>query len=185
MLSLLQTLVDKGVSKKTLAAVLKDLIEANADNNGIDQRSYVTYVWALDYRDLILRRCWTSTDNVVQINGTDYLILTDDESTTLCRGAIVESLCTIQSDFLSEETGIDQAVFESFADSCSVGSLSTEAANAAILALIKGSCGFDNFANTVIGGSERGRGRFLARKDGVEVEYITEQDEAWYIYQLN
>ncbi len=187
MFSLLQTLVDNGLSRKTLATILQEIIGANLCGDSYDQRSYIAYAWALDHDGAPAPHCCklSLTSNAVRVNGRHYVVLTDDESTSLCRGAIVESLCSMKSHFLSELTGIDLTVFASISDSCSDGSLSTGAANAAILALIKGSCGLDDFANTVIETSVSGRGRFLARKDGVEIEYTTKQGVAWYLYRLN
>jgi len=100
-----------------------------------------------------------------------YRVLTEDEAHQAVRDAIVDSLWAFRPEFLASETGLDISVFEALADKC-------EGANDAVLSLIKGTCGLDDFVNDAV--SADGRGHFLAPYDGEEREFV-----GYYIYQEN
>lgn len=101
----------------------------------------------------------------------EYRVLTDDEADDAAADYIKDSVWAFRPEFLSGETGIDEMVFEALADKC-------EGANDAILSIIKGSCGIDDFVETAIGAD--GRGHFLAGYDNEENE-----SGEYFIYRVN
>jgi hypothetical protein len=110
-------------------------------------------------------------NNVFSVGRCEYLVLTDDEADAACADRIKDSLWAFNASFLSGETGIDDSVFEALADKC-------EGANDAVLSIIEGTCGIDDFVKSAAGAD--GRGHFLSGYDGNEDEYGD-----FYIYRIN
>ena len=104
------------------------------------------------------------------IDGDDYQIYTDSEADEALTDYIGGSVWAFNSDFLSEQTGIDSEVFTLLQGKC-------EDSNLAILKLIEGSCGLSDFIENAV--STDGRGSFLSSYDGEEIEF-----NGWFFYRI-
>lgn len=110
-------------------------------------------------------------------DGSEYLVLTDDEADREAKGEIIETLWAFNSEFILNCCGLDSS--ESV-----VGALramqgkSCEGCNDFIRALINGTCGVDKFVQEAI--ESDGREHFLAIYDDTE----NEQD-GYFIYRIN
>lgn len=110
-------------------------------------------------------------DQSFSLGSATYRVLTDDEANAAAREYIEDSLWAFNADFLAGQTGIDAVAFKPLADLC-------ESANAAVLAMVKGTCGLDTFVAAAI--SADGRGHHLSSYDGEENE-----QGKFYIYRTN
>jgi len=120
------------------------------------------------------------SDNVFNVNGSNYLILTDEEADTKASEAIRELLWAFNANFIIDNSEkltnaenyeiISKAISKMQADLC-------EDANELIFALIDD---FDEFVDNAIAAD--GRGHFLSGYDGEENEQETESN-LFYIYK--
>jgi len=109
-------------------------------------------------------------DDVENMLGEDYLVLTDVEADDAVRDYIDEEAGTFSPSFLSGFTGIDEDVFETLQG---VGKYD------AIRSMIQD---FDEFVEAAV--KADGRGHFLSFYDGNEHE-VTVNDTTYYIYRVN
>jgi hypothetical protein len=104
----------------------------------------------------------------------DYLVYTDAEADEAAHEYIESSLWAFNASFILGETGInegEESLQKMQEDSC-------EGCNEFIAALIKGTCGIEEFVQSAI--SADGRGHFMSSYDGEE----NEQGE-FFIYRIN
>ena len=113
---------------------------------------------------------WEDVDNMI---GEDYLVLTDEEADDMVRDYIEESAGMFTPSFLSGFTGIDEEVFKVLQEKGDM------AAYDAIRSLIQD---FDGFVEAAV--QADGRGHFLAMYDFNEHE-VTVNDTTYYIYRVN
>jgi len=112
---------------------------------------------------------WEDVDNMV---GEDYLVLTDEEADDMVREYIEDSVWAFTPSFLSSYTGIDEEVFKVLQEKY-------EDANTAIRSMIHE---FDDFVDDAV--RTDGRGHFLSPYDGKEHE-VTVYNTTYYIYRVN
>jgi len=119
-----------------------------------------------------------------EIDGEDYLVLTDEEADEAVREEIEEMVWAFTPSFLSSHTGVDEEVFVLLSDRC-------ESNNDSFKRMIKD---FDAFVEDAV--SCDGRGHFLAQYDHEEhycdwqtVEHKDGKYETvtteYYIYRRN
>ena len=106
----------------------------------------------------------------ISYGGGCYHVCTDEEADELTAEYIKESVWAFNPGFLSNQTGIDQEVFEMLSEKC-------EGANDAILSMIDD---FKGFVADAIAAD--GRGHFLNNWDGSETEQKA-QNEMYFIYR--
>ncbi len=115
-------------------------------------------------------------NNYFEVNGDEYLVLTDEEADEEVKNYIKESLWAFIPEFLSANTGMSKKVFEKLYGMCGEG-------NEAILAIVEGTCGLDKLIKEAI--LADGRGSFLATYDGIEHEiYVKEDGNYYYAYRI-
>lgn len=111
---------------------------------------------------------------VFKANGREYAVGTDEEADSATADYIKETIWAFNAGFIVSECslpcGTEDAI-KALQDKC-------EGANEPILAMVKGTCGLKQFAESAI--SADGRGHFLAMYDSNE----NEQD-GYYIYRIN
>lgn len=174
MLAALQTLIDSSVIDESEVNAILDRIVKNEDCDDSDRKRAALLAWSRDNGNKDNPDDVTEStygDNTFDLAPGDYLVLTDDEADAACAERIKDSLWAFRPEFLSGETGIDDSVFTALADKC-------EGANDAVLSIIEGTCGIDEFVKTAA--SADGRGHFLSGYDGNEDEY-----GPFYIYRIN
>ena len=117
----------------------------------------------------------TETDwDTLEADGSEFLVLTDEEADAKAYSEIEESLWAFNADFIIDMCGFsggEKSLIAMQRESC-------EDCNEFIKAMIKGTCGMDSFMNRAI--KYDGRGHFISGYDGEEVE----QDE-YFIYRVN
>ena len=107
-------------------------------------------------------------------DGSEYLVLTDEEAGAKAYEEIEESLWAFNADFIIDMCGFsggEKSLTAMQRESC-------EDCNEFIKAMIKGTCGMECFVESAI--ESDGRGHFISSYDGEEVE----QDE-YFIYRVN
>ncbi len=173
MLNTLQYLIDGAeIDNDTINSCLNAIVEHAEDDD--DKRTAAFLLWLRDNGNDALPNDIGAVGNSgesLSYGRSEYRVLTEDEAHQAVRDAIVDSLWAFRPEFLASETGIDEDVFKALADKC-------EGANNAVLSLIKGTCGLDDFVNDAV--SADGRGHFLSPYDGEEREFA-----GYYIYQEN
>jgi hypothetical protein len=102
---------------------------------------------------------------VYDIEGQEYAIGTDEEADAAARDYIDESLWAFNANFILSCCGLDLSGAESL---CHLQEMACEGAQDFITSLVKKTCGLDYFVKRAI--DEDGRGHFLARYDGEEIE---------------
>ena len=117
----------------------------------------------------------TETDwDTLEADGSEFLVLTDEEADAKAYEEIEESLWAFNADFIIDMCGFsggEKSLIAMQRESC-------EDCNEFIKAMIKGTCGLNFFMNRAI--KYDGRGHFISGYDGEEVE----QDE-YFIYRVN
>ena len=102
-----------------------------------------------------------------EVDGYDYLVLTEGEANELAAAYIANSLWAFNAEFILEVCGLDsgsnvtRSLQQMQKDSC-------EGCNDFIRALVDGTCGIDEFTEQAI--LADGRGHFLSSYDGEEGE---------------
>lgn len=97
---------------------------------------------------------------VFSYGGNDYAIGTDEEADKAITENIESMVWSFNANFLANQTGLPQEVFEALQPQC-------ENANDAILACVKQTCGLEKFIAKAV--SSDGRGHFLSSYDGEEI----------------
>lgn len=117
-------------------------------------------------------------DNAYDANGSEYLVLTEDEADELAAERIKESLWAFNAEFISSHTkhGLDDDQIKALKEM--QGKL-CESANSIVEALIED---LDHFIEDAIRCD--GRGHFISSYDGEEYE-VGEKVVEFYIYQTN
>ncbi len=176
MMTVLQTLIDNGLSEDAMEALLNDIITADEFEDDGDKRCCIAMLFDYEQGAKYDPDSYSiSYGNSVAAAGREYLVLDDDEADAACRESIEEFLWAFNPSFLSGETGIDECVFKALAEKCDEN-------NEPIRAIIKGSCGLDHFIESAI--STDGRGHFLSCYNGEENEVSVDGTE-YYIYRVN
>lgn len=108
-------------------------------------------------------------DEVLSVDGIEYLVLTEEEADKRVTEYIKDSIWSFHPDFLETYTGIDRKVFIPLTELC-------ESGNEAISLLVQGTCGMDSVISGAI--EWDGRGHFLNSYDGSEEEICV--DGTWF-----
>ena len=110
----------------------------------------------------------------LEADGSEFLVLTDEEADAKAYEEIEESLWAFNADFIIDMCGFsggEKSLIAMQRESC-------EDCNEFIKAMIEGTCGMDSFVESAI--ESDGRGHFISMYDGEE----NEQDE-YFIYRAN
>ena len=107
-----------------------------------------------------------------EIDGEDYLVLTDEQADERCKEEIEEMVWAFSPSFLQAHTGVAADAITKIQEMC-------EGANEPLTAMIKD---FDYFVEDAINCD--GRGLFLAGYDHRENE-VTYNGTTYYIYRRN
>ena len=107
------------------------------------------------------------------IDGTDYLVLTEDEAYEKVYDYIQDSLWAFSANFLSSVTDLPEEVFEILSEKC-------EGGNDAILRIVEKTCGMNWLVEEAIRWD--GRGHFIDSYDGQEIE-VSADGELYYCYR--
>jgi hypothetical protein len=102
---------------------------------------------------------------VYEIEGQEYALGTDQDADAAARDYIDESLWAFNAEFILSCCGLDLSGAESLRH---MQEKAYEGAQDFIASLIKKTCGLDYFVERAT--NEDGRGHFLARYDGEEIE---------------
>ena len=117
----------------------------------------------------------TETDwGTLEADGSEFLVLTDEEADAKAYEEIEESLWAFNADFIIDMCGFsggEKSLIAMQRESC-------EDCNEFIRAMIEGTCGMDSFVESAI--ETDGRGHFISMYDGEE----NEQNE-YFIYRVN
>lgn len=135
-------------------------------------RDEVVEVLGIEKRD-IETRIGENSDTLELTDGSEYIILNDDEADEQAQNRIEDMLWAFNPSFLSGYTDLNESVFEALAELY-------ENANEAILALINVNGSLSDFADEAI--NVDGRGHFLSSYDGEEYK-LPEND--LYMYREN
>ena len=121
--------------------------------------------------------------SVYSIGNREFAIGTDSESDSACEQCICDSLWAFNASFILSECDLPSSLEEAIQ---AWQEKECEGANEGLLALVKKTCGIENFVRSAIGMD--GRGHFLSSYDGNEndenVSDGTER-ENFYIYRTN
>lgn len=104
---------------------------------------------------------------VCSIDGQEYAIGTDEEADSAARSYVEDSLWAFRPEFILDQCGLDLSGAESLRD---MQGKACEGANDFIYSLVKRTCGLDSFCEEAVRWD--GRGHFLARYDGEEIELL-------------
>lgn len=122
-------------------------------------------------------------ENKFYADGGEYLVLTDEEADKATAEEIESLLWAFNADFIIEKTGLSRkmsdyevkSVIESLTE---LQGKTCESCNEFIKAVIKGTCGLENFIIAAVNAD--GRGHFLASYDNNENE-----SDNYFIYRVN
>jgi hypothetical protein len=149
-----------------------DLWNGMMDNVESDHERFIALLYHLTANEG--RQDWEDVDNMI---GEDYLVLTDKEADDMVRDYIDESAGMFTPSFLSGFTGIDEDVFVALQETGKYD---------AIRSMIQD---FDAFVKAAV--EADGRGHFLATYDFNEYD-VAVRDSAYsrfattyYIYRVN
>ena len=118
-------------------------------------------------------------DGEYEIDGLDYLVLTDSEADDKVAEYIEENLWTFSPTFLSSVTGVDIEVFDAIQ-----ANGRCEGNNEAIKSILDATdTSICEVAEEAISWSWNGRGHFLSHYDGEEVEVYAD-GEYYYCYRI-
>ena len=112
--------------------------------------------------------------DTLEADGSEFLVLTDEEADAKAYSEIEESLWAFNADFIIDMCGFsggEKSLIAMQRESC-------EDCNEFIKAMIEGTCTLDTFVQSAI--ETDGRGHFISMYDGEE----NEQDE-YFIYRVN
>lgn len=116
-------------------------------------------------------------DGEYEIDGIDYLVLTDSEADEKVKEYVEKNLWAFSPTFLSSMTGVDENVFEVLQDHCMC-----EGSNEAIkLILDATNTSIEEVAEEAI--KWDGRGHFLSSYNGEEIEVYAD-GEFYYCYRI-
>jgi len=158
--------------KANIETLKNELWNRMMDDVANDHEQFIALLYHLTANEG--RQDWEDVDNMI---GEDYLVLTDEEADDMVRDYIDESAGMFTPSFLSEFTGIDEDVFVALQEAGKYD---------AIRSMIQD---FDAFVEEAV--SIDGRGHFLATYDSIEHE-VSVSDGAYddfyttyYIYRVN
>lgn len=114
-------------------------------------------------------------ENLFDVCGRKYLVLTEEEREKEVTENIKESLWAFNSSFLAGKTDFPEEVFQALSERY-------ESGNEGILKLIEKTCGLESLVDAAT--SADGYGHFLSPYDGEEGE-VKEGNEWYYIYRIN
>jgi len=171
----LQTLIDNGMSADKVRDICEDLLASGStdDERGLVLLAYLREQGNNTHPEEVEEARYG--DNTFEVGRCEYRVLTDDEADDAALEYIEESLWAFNAEFLAGQTNLPVEVFTALADQC-------EGANDAILAIIKQTCGLNDFVADAV--SADGRGHFLGQYDGDEGE-IRIGGTDYYIYRNN
>ena len=129
------------------------------------REEYVALLWYLIANEG--QQDWEEVANMI---GEDYLVLTDKEADDAVREYIEETAWAFKPSFLSGFTGVDEEVFVTLQEANKYD---------AIMSMIQD---FDAFVEAAV--QADGRGHFLATYDHNEYD-VTVYDTTYYIYRRN
>ena len=129
------------------------------------REEYVALLW-----HLIANEGQQDWEEVANMIGEDYLVLTDEEADDAVRNYIERTAWAFTPSFLSGFTGVDEEVFVALQEANKYD---------AIRSMIQD---FDAFVEAAV--SADGRGHFLATYDHNEYD-VTVNDTTYYIYRVN
>ena len=116
-------------------------------------------------------------DGEYEINGVDYLVLTDSEADEKVKEYVENTLWAFSPTFLSSVTGVDESVFEAIQDNGGF-----EENNEAIKSILDATnTSIEEVAEEAIRWD--GRGHFLDRYSGEEIEVYVD-GEYYYCYRI-
>lgn len=149
-------------------------------NNLKDYLQNAEGLTAEDFEGVTPETAYNEIYNSFEVCGCEYLVFTDEEADEATAAEIKESLWAFNPDFILRHTKVynettdreDQAIIEALRE---VQSRICETANALVMALIED---LDAFISDAVDAD--GRGHFLARYDGEEIE-----SGEFYIYRIN
>lgn len=175
MMDALKTLIDNGCPDATVDSVLNDIIANDDFEIDGDKRCCIALLFDKEQGDYGDPGDYSACADIVEGPYREYRVLTDEEADAACAEYIENSVWVFCPSFLSGETGIDEFVFEAMQDK-------GEDANDAVLSLIRGSCGLEDFVESAM--SADGRGTFLNHCDSEEYE-VSINGVEYYLYRVN
>lgn len=176
MIDALSTLSDHGVTKTTMETVIRELDFESLSKDERRVLAATLYMIESDnYSGINGYGLTTYDDRIVELEGCEYLVLTDDEAQVALKERIADDLWAFTPEFLETMTEIDAEVFRVLQEKC-------ESSNYAVRSLVDKTCGLDDFVEQAV--AYDGRGHFLNGYDGDENE-VTIGGETYYLYRQN
>jgi len=160
--------IQKSVSKMkaNIESLKNELWDQTMDNvPPFLRKEYVALLYHLTANEG--QQDWEEVANMI---GEDYLVLTDEEADEKVYEYIADTVWGFTPSFLSGYTGIDEEVFVTLQEAGKYD---------AIRSMIQD---FDGFVEAAV--SADGRGHFLATYDHNEYD-VTVYDTTYYIYRVN
>lgn len=176
MLDVLTKLVNNGITSGAFDDLLDNLCKNDSFESEVSRKFCAFIRWYIEnIEGATIDEFTIVSKDVFSVDGNTFQVLDDNEAIASCRNRVACDAWTFHSQFMASVTGLDQTIFDILCPSC-------ESANDAILAIIKGSCGFDDFFNEVL--LSEGRGHFLNHCGGDEFSCTVGDDEL-FIYQIS
>jgi enamine deaminase RidA (YjgF/YER057c/UK114 family) len=115
---------------------------------------------------------------VIEIDGEEWTLFTDEEANKAVKSYIEESLWAFNKSFLSGQTGLPEEVFSTLQQGC-------ESSNDAILSIVEKCGDMDTLVSDAV--SSDGRGHFLSPYDGHEKEWgdLSEEVQLGILLAMN
>jgi enamine deaminase RidA (YjgF/YER057c/UK114 family) len=115
---------------------------------------------------------------VIEIDGKEWALFTDEEADKAVKSYIEESLWAFNKSFLSGQTGLPEEVFSTLQQD-------GESSNDAILSIVKKCGDMDTLVSDAV--SSDGRGHFLSPYDGHEKEWgdLSEEVQLGILLAMN
>jgi hypothetical protein len=110
------------------------------------------------------------------VGNKDWLVCSDATADHLFADQVTDSLWSFRPEFLAGETGLPVEAFKCLATLGDNG-------NAAVIALVKATCGIEALINSAE--QADGRGHMLSGYDGEELEVRVSGRKTWYVYRTN
>jgi enamine deaminase RidA (YjgF/YER057c/UK114 family) len=115
---------------------------------------------------------------VIEIDGEEWTLFTDEEANKAVKSYIEESLWAFNKSFLSGQTGLPEEVFSTLQQGC-------ESSNDAILSIVEKCGDMDTLVSDAV--SSDGRGHFLSPYDGHEKKWgdLSEEVQLGILLAMN
>jgi hypothetical protein len=115
---------------------------------------------------------------VIEIDGKEWALFTDEEADKAVKSYIEESLWAFNKSFLSDQTGLPEEVFSTLQQD-------GESSNDAILSIVEKCGDMDTLVSDAM--SSDGRGHFLSPYDGHEKEWgdLSEEVQLGILLAMN